>query len=115
MKRTFSAALVGAVVTLSTTTSNAVSPPPSWTNLRVITCDGVEVTTYLGPPGFGTPFNVVGSTEVIIPKFVRVTTPDNQVFITRNVPGFDPDGADVVDCHYVDPVGLLVEFLGIRK
>ena len=29
--------------------------------------------------------------------------------------GFDPEGHDVVDCHGVDPVGLLVEFLGLRK
>ncbi len=92
MKQTCCAALFGLTIAWAASASQATSPPPSWTNLRVITCDGVELTTYLAPPGFGTPFNIVGSTDVIIPKFVQVTTPDNQTFITRNVPGFNPDG-----------------------
>ena len=115
MKRTYRAALLGLAIASTAGAAQATSPPPSWINLRVITCDGDVLTTYLAPPGFGTPFNIVGSTDVIIPKFVRVTTPDNMTFITRNVPGFNPDGPDVVECSYVDPVGLLVEFLGIRK
>jgi hypothetical protein len=96
------------------TTTQAASPPPSWTNLRVIECDGVELTTYLAPPGFGTPFNIVGSTDVIVPMFVQVTI-EGAVFTTKDVPGFDANGADVISCSYVDPAGILVEFLGIRK
>jgi hypothetical protein len=115
MKRTYHAALFGLAIALTAAAAQATSPPPSWTNLRVITCDGDVLTTYLAPPGFGTPFNIVGSTNVIIPKFVRVTTPQGMTFVTLNVPGFNPDGPDVVECSYVDPVGLLVEFLGIRK
>ena len=115
MKRTYRAALFGLAIALTAGAAQATSPPPSWTNLRVITCDGEVLTTYLAPPGFGTPFNIVGSTDVIIPKFVQVTAPDGMTFVTRSVPGFDPDGPDVVECSYVDPVGFFIEFLGIRK
>ena len=62
---------LGAGMVISTT--HAASPPDSWVNERIIGCDGVEIQTFLGPPGFGTPFNIVGSSEVIIPKVVVVT------------------------------------------
>ena len=93
--------------------ARATSPPDSWVNERIIECDGVEVRTFLTPAGFGTPFNIVGSSEVIIPKFVQVTI-DGDTFTTVNIPGFDPKGLHVVACAYTDPRGFLVEFLGIR-
>jgi hypothetical protein len=105
---------LGIAVAALSAGAQATSPPPSWTNLRVIECDGVQVTTYLAPPGFGTPFNVVGWPDVIIPKYVQVTV-GGQTFVTKNNPGFDPHGPDVVSCSYTDPVGVFVEFLGIRK
>ena len=105
---------VGIIVSATAATSQATSPPPSWTNLRVIECDGQTVTTYLPPPGFGTPFHVVDSPDVIIPKYVQVTL-GGQTFVTLNVPGFDPTRNDVVSCAYVDPAGVFVEFLGLRK
>jgi hypothetical protein len=114
MKSKACALTIGLLMAASSTITHATAPPPSWTNLRTIVCDGVELTAYLGPPGFGTPFNLVGSTDVIIPKHVEVTF-EGQTFVTRDVPGFDPSRADVVYCQYTDPVGLFVEFLGIRK
>lgn len=72
--------------------------------------------TFLSPPGFGTPFNVVDSTDVIIPKLVQVVLPDGQgPVVTLNVPGFDPSRKSTVHCTYVDPVGLEVEFWGLRR
>ena len=102
---------LGAGMVISTT--HAASPPDSWVNERIIECDGVEIQTFLGPPGFGTPFNIVGSSEVIIPKVVVVTF-DGQTFTTRSVPGFDIDGPHVVECSYTDPVGAFIHFWGIR-
>ena len=108
------ACIFGLALAFGTAAAQATSPPDSWTNLRVLECDGVQVTTYLAPPGFGTPFNVVGSTDVIIPMVVQVTF-NGQTFTTRSVPGFDPNRKDVVYCEYLDPVGAFIQFLGIRK
>lgn len=107
-------ASIGAVLlALAPAFSAATSPPPGWTNERVIECSGIGVlTTYLEPAGFGTPFNVVGSNTIIIPKYVEVTI-DGQTFVTVDVPGFDIDGVHAVHCWYTDPRGLFVEFLGI--
>ncbi|WP_404380104.1 hypothetical protein LL946_09730 [Knoellia locipacati] len=93
----------------------AGSPPPGWTNERLLSCDGQEVLTALTPAGFGTPFHVVDSPDVIIPKHVEVVfTPGTDPVVTLDVPGFDPTGDGVVLCEYVDPVGLAVEFSGLR-
>jgi hypothetical protein len=114
MKVNACVAALGTALALAAVDCAATSPPPAWTNLRVLECDGSEVVTYLAPPGFGTPFNVVGSTDVIIPMFVQVMV-DGQTFTTKSVPGFDPGRDDVVSCSYVDPMGLVVAFVGIRK
>ena len=114
MKRTLLSGLLASAVGLAAVASHGASPPNSWTNLRVLDCDGQSVTTYLTPAGFGTPFHVVDSTDVIVPKYVEVTV-NGATFVTLNVPGFDPNGPDVVACSYVDPVGLEVAFLGLRK
>ena len=102
-----------AAVALGLETSQATSPPDSWTNERVIQCDGTEIRTFLTPGGFGTPFNVIGSHAVIIPKFVLVTI-EGTTFLTVDVPGFDPDGPNAVHCMYIDPRGFLVDFRGLR-
>lgn len=94
-------------------TSQATSPPDNWTNERIIECDGGVIHTFLTPGGFGTPFNVVGSNAVIIPKFVLVTF-EGATFLTVDVPGFDPDGPHAVHCTYVDPRGFFVDFRGLR-
>jgi hypothetical protein len=96
--------------------AGADAPPPSWTNERVIMCDGETVHTYLTPAGFGTPFHVVGSPDVIIPKRVQIVLPTGEgPFVTMDVRGFDPTRASTVHCTYVDPVGLAVEFWGVRR
>lgn len=96
--------------------ATAKAPPPTWTNLRVLDCDGETVHTYLTPAGFGTPFNVVDSTEVIIPKRVQIVPPTGGgPFVTLDVPGFDPERKSTVHCTYVDPIGLKVEFWGLRR
>jgi hypothetical protein len=94
--------------------AQATSPPPKWTNLRVLDCgpDGV-LTTYLAPPGIGSSFNVVDSTEVLHPvKLVVTGTVNGQVYdhvTTLDTPGFDHNNAATVHCTYTDPVGLFVE------
>ena len=114
MHRTAQTLLLASAIVFAAGTSQATSPPDSWTNLRVLDCDGETVVTYLTPAGFGTPFNIVGSEDVIIPKYVEVTI-NGSTFVTLSVPGFDHSGPDVVACSYVDPVGLEVAFLGLRK
>jgi hypothetical protein len=106
--------LAALIASLTVGLSQATSPPDGWVNERIIECDGAEVRTFLTPAGFGTPFNVVGSSDVIVPKYVQVTTVNGDTFTTLDVPGFDPSGPHVVACAYTDPAGLVVEFLGIR-
>ena len=106
---------VAAAVALPVTGAQAADPPDSWTNLRVLDCDGAQVTAYLTPAGFGSAFHVVGSTDVIKPKHVEVTTTTGQTFVTFDTPGFDPTRSNAVHCTYVDPVGLAVSFVGLRN
>jgi len=98
-----------AAVALGFGTSQATSPPESWTNERVIQYDSTEIPAFLTPGGFGTPFDVVGSNAVVIPKFVLVMI-EGTTFLTVDVRGFDPEGANAVHCMYVDPRGFLVDF-----
>ncbi|WP_134773350.1 hypothetical protein [Ornithinimicrobium flavum] len=91
-------------------------PAPSWTNERLLQCEEGEVRTFLTPAGFGSPFHVVGSTEVIVPKYVEVVLPGGEgPFVTVDVPGFDPTADGAVHCWYVDPVGLQVDLRGLRR
>ena len=108
------AALTCLLVAGGGTTASAESPPPSWTNERVLDCDGETVVAYLTPAGFGSAFHVVDSTDIIKPKFVVVVI-DGESVVTVDTPGFDRNGHDVVHCQYVDPAGLEVDFLGIRN
>ena len=110
------AALVAGGAVLAAPAASADSPPPSWTKERVMTCDGEPVTTYLTPAGFGTPFHVVGSTDVIVPKHVEVTpSPGAGPYVTIDVPGFDRDRAVATHCSYTDPDGWVVDFWGLRS
>lgn len=110
------AALLTAAAALGASAAAADSPPPSWTNERVLTCDGQTVTTYLTPAGFGTPFHVVGSPDVIVPKYVEVILPGGtDPIVTVDVPGFNANREDATHCTYVDPVGLAVDFWGLRS
>lgn len=95
--------------------AQAEAPPPTWSNHRVLDCDGVDVDTYLAPPGFGTPFNVVDSTDVIIPVHVTVTWPDGgPTRVTFDKPGFVKNVVPTVHCTYTDPSRLFIDFYGIR-
>jgi len=96
--------------------AGADAPPPSWANERTLACDGQIVSTYLTPGGFGTPFAVVGTNQVIIPKHVEVVfVAGTDPVVTVDVPGFDSARGDAVHCTYVDPVGLAVDFWGLRR
>jgi hypothetical protein len=80
-----------------------------------LNCDGTTVDTYLTPGGFGTPFQVVGSTDVITPKHVEVVFPgETQPVTTLDVPGFQVNDKSTVHCTYTDPAGLFVDFIGLR-
>lgn len=110
-------ALCAATSTLSAGPAVAASPPPSWTNERILSCDGTTVTAYLTPAGFGSAFHVVGSTDVIKPKQVEVIFPNDPTeerVVTFDVPGFDRNGQATVHCSYEDPLGLVVFFDGVR-
>ncbi|MGH3115925.1 MAG: hypothetical protein ACRDQ2_02205 [Gaiellales bacterium] len=109
--------LVGATVLLGPGASPATAkdPPRSWTNERILNCDGGQVRTYLTPAGFGTPFHVVDSQDVIIPVHVEVTFPDETSSVTTvHVPGFEQNNLATVHCTYTDPAGLFVELIGLR-
>jgi hypothetical protein len=107
--------LVTAATVLSPPAAGAAEQHASWTNERVLSCTGDVVDTYLTPGGFGTPFHVVGSTDVITPKHVEVVFPGSTTSVTTlDVPGFDRNGQDVVVCTYTDPAGLVVTFAGLR-
>jgi hypothetical protein len=74
-----------------------------------------QVMTSVTPGGFGTPFHVVGSTDVITPKHVEVVCPGTTDRVTTfDVPGFSGDEADTVHCSYTDPAGLFVDLIGRR-
>ena len=97
-------------------TSAAASPAPSWTSERVLDCDGTTVVTYLTPAGFGTPFHVVGSEDVIKPMHVEVILPGETTRVTTlHVPGFDTNQVDTVHCTYTDPAGVFVNLTGLRS
>ena len=97
------------------TPADAADPPNSWTNERILDCDGHTVVGYLTPAGFGSAFHVSGSTDVIKPKHVEVIFPDmTQPVVTADVPGFE-DKARTVHCTYTDPAGLFVHFIGLRN
>ena len=111
------AAVAGAAgsVVLAAVPSYAADPPAGWTNERLLNCDGVAVLTYLTPAGFGTPFHVVGSEDVITPVHVEVIFPgETERVTTLQVSGFDHNGLATVHCTYTDPAGLFVDFLGHR-
>lgn len=110
------ATLALAVASLGAPAAFADAPPASWTNERVLTCDGQAVHTYLTPAGFGTPFHVVDSTDVIIPKYVEVVFPDDpETYVTLHVPGFNHERPGATHCTYKDPAGLQVDFWGVRR
>ncbi|HJR39208.1 MAG TPA: hypothetical protein VJ819_12580 [Nocardioidaceae bacterium] len=119
MQRTaiaLTAGFIGVSIALGTAApAMAKAPPPSWENERVLDCGGETVLTFLGPPGIGTPFNVVDSEDVIIPVLIQVVFPDGTGPITTlDLPGFDRNSVDTVQCTYTDPAGLLVTLTGIR-
>lgn len=107
------ATLTSVTVGVGYTAAAAASPPSGWTNERILACDGEEVRTYLSPAGFGSPFHVVNSADVIVPKYVTITV-EGETFVTRDVPGFDHTSPHAVHCSYVDPAGLHVDFIGLR-
>jgi hypothetical protein len=93
----------------------ADSPPPTWADLRTLSCDGQTVEAAFTPGGVFTSFHVVGSTDVIVPKHVEVVLPGTtQPITTLDVPGFDTNRRDVVTCRYTDPAGLAVTIVGLR-
>ena len=108
------AGVVGALLTWPAP-AQAADPPDSWTNLRVLDCDGTTVEAHLTPAGFGSSFHVVGSTDIIKPKHVEVVFPGTTERVTTlDVPGFDGNNHVTVHCTYIDPAGLFVEFTGLR-
>lgn len=96
--------------------AQADSPPPGWTNLRILDCGGETIVTALTPAGFGTPFHVVGSDEVLIPKHVEVVFPgETEPVTTLSVPGFTTKRDRLLPCRYVDPRGLAVSMWVLRS
>jgi hypothetical protein len=109
------AAGVSLLATGPLTAAEASDPPSQWTNLRILDCDGTTVRAYLTPAGFGSAFHVEGSTDVIKPKHVEVMLPGGtEPVTTLDVPGFAGNDHGVVHCTYTDPVGLFVDFVGVR-
>ena len=97
------------------TPAQAADPPASWTNERLLDCEGQAVVAYLTPAGFGSAFHVSGSTEVFKPVHVEVTFPgQSDPVVTVDVPGFADNNAPRVHCRYTDPAGLFVDLVAVR-
>lgn len=109
-------ALVASLAHVAAGPAQADSPPPSWTNHRVLDCGGTTVVTALTPAGFGTPFHVVGTDEVLVPKHVEVVFPgETEPVTTLSVPGFAKTRDSLLHCSYVDPRGLAVSMWVLRS
>jgi len=109
------AGLVTALLVCGSAPAQAADPPDSWTNLRILDCDGTTVRAFLTPAGFGSSFHVVGTPDIIKPKHVDVVFPDTtEPVTTLHVPGFDGNDHATVECSYTDPAGLRVHFVGVR-
>ncbi|HSN44652.1 MAG TPA: hypothetical protein VLR88_11440 [Propionibacteriaceae bacterium] len=110
-------ALSASLIVFGAPLAAAEAPPPTWdpAGIRTLTCDGEEVTAHWARGGVLTTFLVVGTTDVIIPKVVRVTfTPGTDSVTTRAVHGFDVNAVDAAHCSYTDPLGYFIEFWGVR-
>lgn len=87
--------------------------------LRELTCDGQPVTTYMTFGGPFTSFHVVGTNDVLVPKYLQIyglaSNPGDWT-TTLLVPGFLDEKNDVatVHCEYVDPFGYPVRFDALR-
>lgn len=112
MKRTLVGGLLALTVLSALAERSAAAPPDDDALRRILTCGGEQVVTSLTPGGFGTPFDVTGTNEVILPKQVTVTN-EAGTFTTIYVPGFDVTGLETVSCSYTDPQGLFIEFVGL--
>jgi hypothetical protein len=107
--------VVGLVAGGLIATTSPAGAAPEWTNERVLDCSGTMVDTFLTPAGFGTPFHVAGSTDVIVPVHVEVVFPgQTEPVTTFDVPGFSRNAVGTVECSYTDPAGLFVTFIGVR-
>jgi hypothetical protein len=94
---------------------SAAAPPPTWDNGRLLDCGGELVAAFFTPGGVFTAFNVVDSTDVIVPKHVEVVFPgETEPVVTLHVPGFDKNARDTVTCTYTDPAGLAITLTGVR-
>ena len=107
-------ALVSSVTTLGVGPASADAPPPAWgTDDRTLTCGSETVFAQWSRGGPLTVLLIQGSTDVIVPKLVKVT-PDGatQPTTTLRVPGFDPD--NLTYCEFTDPAKRFVQVWGIR-
>lgn len=111
-----SAPVVAGVLLATVTTASADAPPTSWENRRVLDCDGETVEASFTPGGVFTAFNVVGSSDVIVPKHVEVVFPgETEPVTTLHVPGFSANSRETVACTYTDPAGLMITLTGVRS
>ena len=94
---------------------DAAAPPPTWENGRLLDCGGEMVEAFFTPGGVFTAFNIVDSTDVIVPKHVEVVFPgETEPVVTLHVPGFDTNRRNTVTCTYTDPAGLTITLTGVR-
>ncbi len=106
---------LGGVLVTAAWPAGATAPPDSWQNQRVLDCDGETVEAYFTPGGVFTAFNLVNSTDVIVPKHVEVVFPgETEPVITLDVPGFRKNSRGTVTCTYTDPAGLAITLTGLR-
>ncbi len=110
------APVLGAVLIGTVTNATADAPPSSWENRRTLDCGGETVEAFFTPGGVFTAFNVVGSSDVIVPKHVEVIFPgETEPVTTLDVPGFRSSSRETVTCTYTDPAGLRILLTGVRS
>ena len=106
MRRLTIASVAAVAVTLSTASVAAASPAGS---PRTLSCaGGTTLETVLGPGGFGTPYHVIGTAQVFVP---RVAVVDGVTVIVQ--PGAARDAVVEITCSYTDPAGRFIVVTGL--
>jgi hypothetical protein len=106
MYRLTIASFAATVATLFAASVAAASPSGS---PRTLSCaGGTTLQTVLGPGGFGTPYHVTGTTQVLVP---RVAVVDGVTVI--NQAGAGKDAVAEITCSYTDPAGRFITVTGL--
>ena len=102
------------VAAVAATSACAASPPPSWTNLRVLDCGGETVEASFTPAASSPRSTSSTAATSSSPSTSRWFPGETEPVTTLDVPGFRANIRETVTCTYVDPEGLMITLTGVR-